>query len=182
MVQDMKHNKRGYGRHMSIDYDKIRQFINLVEKNQLSEMTIIEGDLSVTIKAKSTVEVSVRPKKTRDRAVIVPDYEPTHQETPSAEPVVSMEHVVEIKSPMVGVFYRCPSPDSPPYVEVGDEVEVGQTIGLIEAMKVFSEVLSEVAGRLVSVPVESSKLVQQGEVLAEVDTSFVSGEYGNSDG
>ena len=70
---------------------------------------------------------------------------------------------------MVGVFYQSPSPDDPPFVSVGDFVKVGQPIGLIEAMKVYSEVPSEVSGRVVEMPVESGKLVQQGQPLIFVE-------------
>ena len=70
---------------------------------------------------------------------------------------------------MVGVFYQSPSPEDPPFVMVGDLVKVGQPIGLIEAMKVYSEVPSEVAGRVMEMPVESGKLVQQGQALIYVE-------------
>ena len=76
---------------------------------------------------------------------------------------------LRLKSPMVGVFYQSPSPDDPPFVAVGDFVKVGQPIGLIEAMKVYSEVPSEVAGRVTEMPVESGKLVQQGQPLIFVE-------------
>ena len=85
--------------------------------------------------------------------------------------MVDESHLFRIESPMTGVFYRTPAPDEPSYVEVGDEIEEGQTIGLIEAMKVFSEVPSEVSGRVVDIPAAGGKLVQAGDVLVVVDTS-----------
>ena len=74
---------------------------------------------------------------------------------------------------MVGVFYRSPSPEDPPFIHVGDIVRVGQPIGLIEAMKVFSEVPAEIAGRVVEIPVESGKLVQQGQPLVYIEPASV---------
>jgi acetyl-CoA carboxylase biotin carboxyl carrier protein len=65
----------------------------------------------------------------------------------------------------MGVFYRSPDRDAPPFIEVGDMVEVGQVVGLIEAMKVFSEVPSEVAGRVLEIPARSGTLVQPGDPL-----------------
>lgn len=161
---------------MSMDYNKIRQLVKLVEKNRLSELSIEEEGLSVTIKVETpTNTVQVISSQTQEfvEAQSFTQYENIPFE--EAAPVeIPSEHHYEIKSPMVGVFYRCPSPDSPAFVEVGEHVEVGQTIGLIEAMKVFSEVPAEVAGRIMFLAVDNSQLVQQGEVLAIIDTSDVS--------
>jgi len=156
---------------MSIEYDKIKQLVKLVEKNRLSELTIEEEGLCVTIKADTPtpsagIQVTVPHNVSACEDVVVEEMI-VEEETPA----ISSEHVVEIKSPTVGVFYRCPSPDMPPYVSAGEHVEIGQPIGLIEAMKVFSEVPSEVAGRVVEVLVGNKELVQQGEVLVVVDTS-----------
>lgn len=157
---------------MSLDYEKIKRLIDLVEKNNLEEFTLDEEDFSVTIKAGKKAAAPATPEQVSVQQVVVAleDHEDEAAEE-TEEPEVSSEHLFEIKSPMVGVFYRCPSPDSPPYVEVGDEVELGQTIGLIEAMKVFSEVPCEAAGRIVSLPVESAHLVHHGDTLAVIDTS-----------
>ena len=76
--------------------------------------------------------------------------------------------IYNIVAPLVGVFYRAPAPDAPPFVEVGDIVEVGMEIGLIEAMKVFSPIPSEVAGEVVAVPASNAGLVQQGEILVRI--------------
>lgn len=75
------------------------------------------------------------------------------------------ESLLAIASPMVGVFYRSPSPSDPAFVEVGDHVEIGQTVGLVEAMKVFNEILSEVEGTVVSIEAENSDLVESGSPL-----------------
>lgn len=157
---------------MSVDYDKIRKLVSLVEQNRLAELVVEEEGLSITIKAEpspgaSPPDVSQASWEVADWTVAVPA---SHGEvTPDVEQ--PSEHLYELKATVVGTFYRCPSPDSPPYVEVGDMVEVGQTVGLIEAMKVFSEVPCEVAGRVVAVPAENGKLVQQGDVLVVIDTS-----------
>ncbi|MDQ3815624.1 MAG: hypothetical protein M3347_17050, partial [Armatimonadota bacterium] len=82
--------------------------------------------------------------------------------TAEAEPA---EDLVPVVAPMVGVFYRAPSPNDPYFVEVGDRVEVGQTIGLIEAMKVFNEIISEVEGTVADIFVENAELVETGATL-----------------
>jgi len=161
---------------MSIDYGKLKKLVSLVEENQLTELAVEEGDLSITIKAESpgaTAHVSMPVAQASTlievQACKAPVSQPSLAERTVERP--APEHLFEIASPMIGIFYRRPSPDSPPYVEVGDMIEAEQTVGLIEAMKVFSEVLSEVAGRVVAIPAENGKLLQQGDVLVAVDTS-----------
>jgi acetyl-CoA carboxylase biotin carboxyl carrier protein len=77
---------------------------------------------------------------------------------------------IRIEAPIMGVFYRSASPADPPFVEVGDSVEVGQVVGLIEAMKVFSEVKSESAGTVRAIPTTNRALVQPGDALMILDT------------
>ena len=74
-----------------------------------------------------------------------------------------------VKAPIMGVYYRSPSPGEPAFVDVGDHVAVGDPIGTIEAMKVFSEVISEVAGVIVSIPAENGKLVHSGDSLVVIE-------------
>lgn len=74
-----------------------------------------------------------------------------------------------ISSPMMGIFYASPSPGSPPFVKVGDSVSAGAVVGLIEAMKVFNEIVSPFSGRVAAAPVESGQLVQPGEALILIE-------------
>lgn len=153
---------------MTVDIDKIKKLVALVEQNHLTEITVEEGGTSVTVKAE------IAGEEAAPAAAAQPYYEeplePSEYAMP-AEPETVNQNLVQIKSPMIGVFYRYPSPDSPPFVEEGDEIEEGQTVGIIEAMKVFSEIPSEVTGKVVSIPAENGKLVQQGAVLVVIDTS-----------
>ena len=77
----------------------------------------------------------------------------------------------EIKSPMVGTFYRAPAPDAPPFVEVGQQIEVGQVLCIIEAMKLMNEIKSEMRGRIVAIPMENGQPVEFGQVLFVVEPS-----------
>lgn len=81
--------------------------------------------------------------------------------------------LIELRAPMTGVFYRAPSPDAPPYVEVGDSVVQGQTICLIEAMKVFNEVPAERSGKVVEICESNGQLVEQGAVLFRLEPEEV---------
>jgi len=77
---------------------------------------------------------------------------------------------IEVKSVMSGVFYRNPSPDKPPYVEVGDEVKKGQVLGLLETMKVFQKVKSSVNGKIIEIFAENEKVVKDGQVMFVIET------------
>jgi acetyl-CoA carboxylase biotin carboxyl carrier protein len=127
----------------------VERLIGLVERCGLSELQITQGDRSIRIKGGAAPAGPVQSQ---------------------AEVVASPVAVdgVPVASPMVGVFYRSPGPEQPPFVEVGDHVEVGQTVGLIEAMKVFSEVPAEVAGTIAAIPAENGQLVKPGDALVVV--------------
>ena len=88
-----------------------------------------------------------------------------HAQKPAAEDT----HRVIIKSPMVGTFYRAPSPDAPPFVEIGQDIDVGQVVCILEAMKLMNEIKSEVGGRVVEVLVESGSPVEFGQPLFAVE-------------
>jgi acetyl-CoA carboxylase biotin carboxyl carrier protein len=83
-----------------------------------------------------------------------------------AEPLSSRQSV---RAPLTGIYYASPSPGSPPYVQVGGEVAVGQIVGLIEAMKLFNEIKSDIAGRVVRIVAESGQLVKAKQPLIEVE-------------
>ena len=93
---------------------------------------------------------------------------PAAKAAPAAEPA-SGKKGLEIKSPMIGTFYRSGNPDTPPFVSVGDKVTKGQTVCIIEAMKLFNEIESEVSGTIVKVMVENSTPVEYDQVLFVVE-------------
>jgi len=82
---------------------------------------------------------------------------------------VKEDHSIAIPAPLAGVFYSAPSPASPPFVNIGDMVHVGQVVALIEAMKVFNEIQSEVSGHVIAIVATSGKVVQEGDVLIKVE-------------
>ncbi len=152
----------------------LRKLVQLVTEHGLSELTVEEAGMTLTVKA--SVPAGPLPAA-MPGSVMVPAHphlltqaqSPAYSETPVLTPPKPKSTAIALESPMVGVFYLSPSPDDPPFVSVGDFVKVGQPIGLIEAMKVYSEVPSEVSGRVVEMPVESGKLVQQGQPLIFVE-------------
>ena len=85
------------------------------------------------------------------------------------EKKIKEDNIYVIKSPLVGTFYRAPSPDSPPYVEVGDEVKKGDILCIIEAMKIMNEIESEVDGKIVEILVENAQPVEFGQALFKIE-------------
>lgn len=152
--------------------EAVRKLAQLVAEHGLSELTVEEAGVTLTVKAvvslphapaSAAMAVSAHPH------LLTPAQSPAYSETAVLTPPKPKSTAIALESPMVGVFYRSASPDDPPFVSVGDFVKVGQAIGLIEAMKVYSEVPSEVSGRVTEMPVESGKLVQQGQPLIFVE-------------
>ena len=158
------------------DPEDLRRLTRLVEENGLSELRYEEGDLRITLRTAAyrppapAPHASPVPTQEEGEAEMprfpLPEFLPSVPETSDLDPAVS---IVRIEAPVMGVFYRAPAPGAPPLVEVGEIVEVGQPVGLIEAMKVFSEVLAEVAGRVREVPAKSGALVQPGDTLVVLE-------------
>ena len=162
------------------DLEAVRELLQLVTSNSLGEISVkLTSGASITITTQSaaaapaSVVYSVAPSS--DFVAL----QPTAQiATASSHPVESAPQApaasanrTALSSPMVGIYYASPSPGDPPFVVPGDRIQVGQTIGLIEAMKVFSEIPSDVAGRVVEVPVSNGDLVQLGQALLYVESA-----------
>jgi acetyl-CoA carboxylase biotin carboxyl carrier protein len=162
---------------MDINVDKIRELADLAIEKNLAELKVEDGDKSVTIKLPGAHVIAAPATH--------PVYAPAHApaegrpgEIPQAvshpsfeEPAkhAAEDRLVKITSPMVGTFYAAPSPDSPPYVTVGQAISKGQTVCIIEAMKMMNELEAEVSGRIVKIVVENGQPVEFGQVLMLVD-------------
>lgn len=149
----------------------VRTLAQLVAAHGLSELMVEEGGITLTVKAAASMPPAFLPAMAvpAHPHLLPPAQSPAYSETAVLTPPQVKSTAIALESPMVGVFYQSPSPDDPPFVSVGDFVKIGQSIGLIEAMKVYSEVPSEVAGRVTEMPVESGQLVQQGQPLIFVE-------------
>ncbi len=133
----------------------VERLLDLMERHHLQELSLELDDLSVHI------ERSAPAGETLSTAVVAPPTPP--------KPLEEEVSFYPIEAPMTGMFYRGPSPNEPPYVEEGDVVHEGQTIGLIEAMKVFNEVPSPVSGTVRRILAQNATLVRQGEILMLVE-------------
>ena len=167
-----------------MDFKQIQELIKVVNRSNIGEISIEEKDFKITIKQKedpAPVYASPAPAPAPVYAA-APQMQqslpsPSTQEASggasssgaSAEP--KADNLVTIKSPMIGTFYRSPSPDKPAFVNIGDEVTVGKSVCIIEAMKLFNEIESEVSGKIVKVLVEDVSPVEYDQPLFLVDPS-----------
>ena len=153
-----------------IDVAQVKKLVEMVEAHGLEELTVEEADLSITVKGRRTQQPA---QMVMHAGVMQPMDYASELEENNEEPAATEEpefegNIVDITAALVGVFYRAPAPDAPNFVEVGDTIEVGSEVGLIEAMKVFSPIPSEIAGVVVDIPCTNSKLVHEGDVLLRV--------------
>jgi acetyl-CoA carboxylase biotin carboxyl carrier protein len=159
-----------------MDIKQVQELIKLVSKSSLSELTIEEGDFKITLKQKEDIAPQAyfqAPLMAAPIAAPAPVAAPAASILPPASPAATEDtsKYITIKSPMIGTFYRRPSPDKPLYVEVGDDVNPGKVVCIIEAMKLFNEIESEVKGRVVKVLVEDQSPVEYDQPLYLVDPS-----------
>jgi acetyl-CoA carboxylase biotin carboxyl carrier protein len=161
-----------------MEYKQIQELIKTINKSSISELSIEEGDFKITIKqelAGQTHYVSV-PQAPMQMQMAQPMQQsqsaapaaPAAEKAAAPAPTADANHVT-IKSPMIGTFYRSPSPDKPVFVNVGDEVKAGQVLCIIEAMKLFNEIESEISGRLVKVIADDSSPVEYDQPLFLVE-------------
>ena len=155
-----------------MDIKQIQELVKLINKSNIGELSIEQKDFKITIKQKKeAVQQIVAPMQhqllPQQQAPETPP--PPAPTKPTPEPAAKTENYLTIKSPMIGTFYRSPSPDKPSFVNVGDTVEVGQPVCIIEAMKLFNEIESEVSGKIVKVLVEDASPVEFDQPLFLVE-------------
>lgn len=139
----------------NIDMDTLKKLAELVSDNELSEITIEDGDRKVTVKGKKCPP----PSPVMPMAMGMPQAAAPAAEAPAGKAEKLPEGNV-VKSPIVGTFYQSPSPDKPPFVKVGDKVQKGDVIMIIESMKLMNEVQSEFSGTVERILVTDGQAVE----------------------
>ncbi len=155
-----------------LDLDQIRAVIQIAsESPDVAELEVESPTLKISVKKVAGGGVRAVASQSAGNPVAVPAL-PAHPAaaTPTA-PAVSGDHLVPITAPMVGTFYRASKPDAPPLVSEGDIIDAGQTVCIIEAMKLFNEIQSEVRGRILRILVENASPVEYGQPLMLIDTT-----------
>jgi biotin carboxyl carrier protein len=138
-----------------VDFNLIKKLINMVKDEGISGLTVEEGGVKIEVKREHGGVV----KEVREVKEI------------KEEGKKEEDGLVAITSPMVGTFYRSPSPDSPPFIQEGDTIKTGQVVCIVEAMKLFNEIESEVGGMIVKILAENGKPVEYGQKLMLVKKS-----------
>lgn len=167
---------------MDIDLKTIRELLAVVSNTDITELTIESGDQRITVKKSSAAGGASQPsviealvpaaaahRATATAAAPEVKAEPAKESAPPAGDNGASNGYVPITSPMVGTFYRAASPTAAPFVNIGDRVNVGQTVCIIEAMKLMNDMPSEVAGKIVKVLVDNGTTVEYGQSLFIVD-------------
>jgi acetyl-CoA carboxylase biotin carboxyl carrier protein len=163
-----------------MDFKQIQELIKMINKSNIGEVSIEQKDFKVTIKQKEEhITQVLSAQMPMQSAAYAPQpavagaaQQAALPSAPSAEKPKSTEpasNLVTIKSPMIGTFYRKSSPDKPNFVEPGDEVAPGKVVCIIEAMKLFNEIESEISGKVVKVLVEDASPVEYDQPLFLVE-------------
>ena len=146
---------------------EIREMINLMNENDLTEIEIEREGTKIKLK-KGRADILEPTSRSLPVSYHV-ESSPASSSSPKQDTPVENKNLKDIKSPMVGTFYRAPSPEAPPFVEVGQTVEVGQVVCIVEAMKLMNEIKSEIRGKVVQIPIENAQPVEYGQTLFAVE-------------
>ena len=162
-----------------MNFKQIQQLIKFVSKTDVNEVTIENKDFKINIKGRTFSNENAQPLIQQtlpspqiQSPVIVPEPTPAVQTpTESSTTDLNSSNHLTIKSPIIGTFYRKPSPDKDNFVNVGDEISEGQTLCVIEAMKLFNEIESDVSGKIVKILVDDASPVEFDQPLFVIEPS-----------
>ena len=152
-----------------MDIRKVKKLIELLEASNIAEIEIKEGEEAVRISRATNIAPTTIAAPAPAAAPVPMQAQPAAAPAAAAEPAPPpVESGKLVTSPMVGTFYRAPAPDSPSYVEVGQQVNEGDTIGIVEAMKMMNQIESEFSGVVEAILVEDGKPVEFGQPLVRI--------------
>jgi acetyl-CoA carboxylase biotin carboxyl carrier protein len=158
---------------MTIDFKELRELLAAIASTDITELTLKNDDFELTVSksrgASNTELMMVAPAHPTPQMMVS-----SHQETVTVASNIATTPIVdkkwlEIKSPMVGTFYRSPAPDEAAFASVGDRIRVGQTVCIIEAMKLMNEIEAEAAGQVMEVLVENGQPIEFGQILMYIN-------------
>ncbi|MBW4658403.1 MAG: acetyl-CoA carboxylase biotin carboxyl carrier protein [Drouetiella hepatica Uher 2000/2452] len=157
---------------MELDFNELRELLTVINQTDIAEFTLKSGEFELMVRKGAPLETYVPPANGSSGAVPPPSPASlpniVASPPPSASPRAN-EKLLTVTAPMVGTFYRSPAPDEPPFVDMGDRIRPGQTVCIIEAMKLMNELESEVAGEIVEILAKNGDPVEYGQVLMRVN-------------
>jgi len=152
-----------------MDIKQIQELIRFVAKSGVNEVAIEQPDFKITIKTNQAPTIVHATVPAASPVAPVAQYGEPAAALPLAAPGPDTSKYITIKSPMIGTFYRSSSPEKPLFVSVGDEIKTGDVLCIIEAMKLFNEIESEVSGRIVKILVDNASPVEYDQPLFLVE-------------
>jgi len=159
-----------------MNFKQIQQLIKFVARTGVSEVNIENSNIKINIKGNNkgsdqpqVIQQPATPQPQHTVQLPIEQSKPIQSDTPDQKSESSNLNLITVKSPIIGTFYRKPSPDKDNFVEVGDSVSVGQTLCVIEAMKLFNEIESEVSGKIVKVLVDDAEPVEFDQPLFVIE-------------
>lgn len=151
-----------------MDINNIKALAEIVNQNGLTKLEISEGELKIKIEKASPISVAARPEQ---GSLQEPELAPAQEANAAAaseDGAVDFNHIKEVKSPIVGVFYSAPSPESQPFVTIGSKVKKGDVLCIIEAMKLMNEITAEEDGEIVDICVKNGEIAEFGQTLFKI--------------
>ena len=137
--------------------------IDILKGSCISEIELVENGVEILIQRNPGGLIAIQAPNSHNGSHL-------HTEIAASAPYLSEPKVIkEMKATLTGVYYASPSPDTASFINIGDTVTIGQTIALIEAMKVFNEIPSEVAGRVIAIKAQNGDVVKKGDILFQIE-------------
>ena len=159
---------------MTIDFKELGELLAAIAANNITELTLKNADFELTVSQGNPHlmggSISTTIADINTQVISLPTPEPQPHAVDRSTPTIDAKWV-EIKSPMVGTFYRSPAPEEPPFASIGDRIRVWQTVYIIEAMKLMNEIEAEVVGQVMEVLVENGQPIEFGQPLMYVNPS-----------
>ena len=149
---------------------EIQEIINFIKKSDLDDVSIETENIKIRVKKNNGNFTTIKQPKIV-KTEIQPQASPVENKVPEEKKEITSNNNIIIKSPMIGTFYRSPNPESDPFINEGDSIKVGQTICIVEAMKLFNDIESEVSGKIVKILIDDNSPVEYVQPLFEVDPS-----------
>lgn len=156
---------------MSLNYDEIAEILKIIDGSSCDELIVETGDMKLVVRRNTAGGVHMPSQDTAAGSIapLAPASPVTPAQANAPAKAAKTPHQIEVVAPMVGTFYRAPSPDATPFVDVGSAVRKGDPLCLIEVMKLFTTITAEHDGRIVQIGAENAELVEYGRTLFVID-------------